>query len=89
MTSNELDTFSAPLHKLSTGKYILPILWAPYWQATVAHFADATRDHGQVTVRFMDGGGMSFQETIRRAQEQWDVDRRHEECLRTYNLPPN
>ena len=82
--SEELDTLSVPLEKMNVGRYILPIFWAPYWQATMTHFTDGTSDHGQVIVRFPSGGGMSFQQTIREAQEQWDVERHHEDYLRTY-----
>lgn len=82
--SEELDSLSVPLEKMSVGRYILPIFSAPYWQAAITHFTDGTSDHGQVIVRFPSGGGMSFQQTIREAQEQWDVDRHHEDYLRTY-----
>ena len=82
--SEELDTLSVPLETMSVGKYMLPIFCAPYWQATMTHFTDGTSDHGQVIVRFPSGGGMSFPQTIRAAQAQWDVERHHEDILRTY-----
>lgn len=81
---NELDSLSVPLEKLSTGKYVVPILWAPYWQATIAHFTDGSHDHGQITIRFLEGSGASFQQIIRRAQDAWFVERQSSDYLPRY-----
>lgn len=80
----DFDTFELPLYYLSTGKYTIPIFTAPYWEATFV-FLNAEHGLGRLTVTFREGGGITFNETIGRAQQQWTVDRQMLDPLRAYH----
>lgn len=80
-----LGTLQVPLHRLGAGKYDIPLWRAPSWQAQAVYSLDDTYHLGTLTIRFLQGGGVAFQQACTRAQAQWDVDRRQEACLRMCN----
>lgn len=62
----------------------MPILWAPYWQATMLLEHVGHRRFTHLQLQFHEGGGAQFHSMLTKAQQQWDIDRRYDECLRMY-----
>lgn len=77
-----LDTLQVPLHRLWKGRYEIPLWSAPAWHAQVVYAWEGTHHVGSLTVRFLQGGGVAFQQACAQAQRQWDVDRQQETWLR-------
>ncbi|KOS16065.1 hypothetical protein Malapachy_3518 [Malassezia pachydermatis] len=86
-TTSEMKSLSVPLHSLSNGRYTMPILWAPYWQATMLLEHVGHRRFTHLQLQFHEGGGAQFHSMLTKAQQQWDIDRRYDECLPPYAPP--